>query len=351
MTTTEKTEKTTKRARSKSEEAAPAATFPYEFLEAKVTSDEVDPTDLIFAPFDSRANSDKVELDESFVKDIQANGILQAPLVTLVRDVATGKTGYMLVAGRQRVRAAIQLKMKTIQVTVRTMTLLDALVACGSENMKRKRLSFFDEATYMRMLVEEHNLTRTNLAQRLDISNAKVTQYLAVFELDERVQKMVRKGNFGDQVATKVREIKNFTDGDVQYAVALKAVEKGWTSDDIKEAYARFEAKEAEREKARKEKEKAKASAKKAAKGGAEEEEESEEEEAPASKFDASKISVIKPNYIHSLLDMVQARIDKIRSVEDEKDIDVEKLAFERGKLEGLKLAGGLKALPKSLEE
>lgn len=338
-------EKPTKK--SKKSEAVETTQFPFDFLEAKDAAGAVDPKTLIFAPFDSRADSEAVKLDQSFVEDIKANGILQPVLVTPVHDKTTGKDGLMLIAGRQRTRAALELGLKTIPVHIRSMSLIDALVACGAENTKRRQLSFFDEASYMRLLTADHGMTATEVARKLGVSNAKVSQYLAVFKLDPRVQKLVKKGDFGAGVSTKIRPLGEIEDGEVQYQIAMLAIAKEWTSDDIAEAVARYHAKEEAKEEARREREKAKKAAKKAAASGdAEEAEEAEEEEAPASKFDIAKITPIKKEHIHALLDSVTAKIDKLRAAEE---VDEGKLGYQRGMLDGLKLAGGLKDLPKSV--
>ena len=72
----------------------------------------------------------------------------------------------------------------------------------------------------------------------------------------------------------------------------------------------------------------------------------SEEEDEPM--FDPKAIAPLKKAEFHALLEAVGAKIEKMRSKDS---VDEAKLAYERGKLDGLKLATGLKALPKSLAE
>jgi ParB/RepB/Spo0J family partition protein len=335
--------------------AAPPAdavdSFGYEMLEADSSAANVDPKTLIFPPFDSRADSEQVKLDPSFAEDVKANGVLQPPLVTPVRHRETGKTGFLIVAGRQRVRAAIaanNAKNKVIPVHVKTMTVKEAVIACGIENIKRKALSFWDEASYMRMLKEEFGLKQTEIKDQLGVADSKVSQYLAVFDLDERVQKLVRRGQLDPGAGTKVRALKALKDPDQQYALATKAIEAGWTSDDIEEAVTRLEAKAAAAEKAARERDKAKKAS--AEEGGSTRGRaaaaSSEEEDEPM--FDPKAIAPLKKAEFHALLEAVGAKIEKMRSKDS---VDEAKLAYERGKLDGLKLATGLKALPKSLAE
>lgn len=349
MTTDEKSTKAkSKKAATMTDDAREV--FPFDFLTVDKEFVSVDPSELIIAPFDSRADGDE-KLDPTFVQDIKTNGILQPVLATPVKDRASGEKKLMLLAGRRRLRAAIELGLEKIPVHVKAMTLPDALVACGSENMKRRALSFYDEAAYYRTLEVDYKMTRTDIARRLSVSNAKVTQVLALFNLDPRVQKMIRKGDLGQAVVMKIRPLAQVEDPEVQYSIAQRAAEKEWTAEDIAETVERYLAKEEEKakEKAKKEKEKEKAKkAKKAAKdGGAEEEAEEEESEEETSKFDRKSMALTDLDSLHALLDSVSYKIDKMRA--SDKEIDEGKLQFERGKLEGLKLASGLKALPKSI--
>lgn len=345
MTTTE----TTKKSRKAAVPAADAVdSFPFEMLEATKSADNVDPNTLIFPSFDSRAESDAVKFEPGFAEDVKARGILQPPLVTPVRDRSTGKTGLLIVAGRQRVRAAIAAdndKNRLIPVHIKTMTLKEAVIACGVENIKRKSLSFWDEADYMRRLRDDFNMKQTEIKTELGVTDSKVSQFLAVFDCDDRVQKMVRKGQLEPGTGTKIRALKGVKDGDNQYAIALKAVEKGWTSDDIDEAVKRLEAKLESQAAAAKER----AEAKKAKKdGGGEEaaEVEAAVEAVEEDKYSLDSITAVKALDLRALLNSVDAKISRMRSKDN---VDEAKLAYERGKLDGLKLASGLKALPKSI--
>lgn len=314
-------------------------------LPGGVAPTEAAPRDLIEAPFDSRAQP--VKPDPTFVADVAQNGILQSLLVAPVRNKKTGEVGLMLIAGRTRRNVALELSLKTVPVLVKEMTFLDASIACGSENLKRQNLSFYDEACYYRDLMATHRLKGVDLAAKLSISSAKVTQYTLVFRLDPRVQKLIQKGNLTGGVATKIRELAKIEDPEVQYEVSLRASKENWATSDIQtfvESYLAKERDKAERA-AQREKDKAK-KAKAAKSGGAEESEEEEAEESkPASKFDPAKVALIKKADLLALLDQSSARLQKLRA----NDADVGKIKYEQGFLAGLKSAGSLKALPKSI--
>ena len=325
--------------RKKAPEIAPE--FAFDFLEAEGPFVEVAPSALIFAPFDSRANSEELKLDPKFVESIKSEGILQPPLATPVRERATGKTGLMLIAGRQRVRAAKELGLKTIQVSVKTMTLLDAHVACIVENTKRKGLSFWDEAINMRRLRDEAGMKQGDIAKRLGFADSKISQYLAVFDLDERVQKLVARGTLDPGANTKVRALKGIEDPDMQYGLATKAIEQGWSAEEIEVAVAKLKAKA--EEKARREREKAKAEGTAGTRGRAAAETDDGNDEP---KFDSASIEPVKKAALTSVVNHVYESVQRLKAKDG---VDPEKLAYEQGKLDGLKMAAGLKSIPKSV--
>lgn len=320
--------------------AAPTAavSFPYTILEVGTrTAANVDPKSLLIAPFDSRSDVG-AKLDPEFVKDVKEHGILQPVLTIRVRD-EKGVESDMLIAGRMRLQAALENNLKTIPIHSKTMTLEEAVIACGIENLKRKSLCFWDEACYMKMLRDEYGLKQTQIKEKLGISDAKVSQALAVFTLDERVQKLVRKGSLEPGTNTKVRSLKALEDGDDQYSLAVKAIEGEWTSDDIDEAVTRLEAKRSAQAAAAEARAKGKEEGDDAGDGGG-------APRGPKASFDPKAVSPIKKADFIALLEGVTAKIEKMRSKDN---VDPEKLAFERGKLEGLKLGTSLKALPKSI--
>lgn len=346
--TTASAKKSSKKAPEAEAEAAGApAVFPYTLLDAPEEGTiEVDPKTLIVAPFDSRADS-AAKLPPAFVEDIRVNGVLQAPLAVKVRDNATGKTHIMVCAGRRRVRAAIEAGIAKIKVDVRTMTLEDALFAAGSENIQRQALTFYDEAVYLRSLKDDYGMSGTSIAKRLGISNSKVSQTLMVFDLDPRVQKLIAKGELTGGVATKIRPLKDIEDGDVQHEIVLKGIADAWTAPDFKEAVDAYLAREAEKARRKAEKDEKKAAGKSDKKASASEDDEDDGE--VSDKYDTKSITIVtKKESIAMLLNSIDRKLGKLNGVEEEARDEV-KIAFEKGKLEGVKLVAGLKALPKSI--
>lgn len=347
MSDSKKSKKSENPSTSEAEQALEYTFVSISDLPGGVAPATVNPRDLIEAPFDSRAQP--VKLDPSFLSDVQQNGILQSLLAVPVRNKKTGEVGLMLIAGRTRRNAALELSLKSVPVLVKEMTFLEAALACGSENLKRQNLSFYDEACYYRDLMATHRLKGVELAAKLSVSSAKITQYTMVFKLDPRVQKLIQKGNLAGGVATKIRDLAKIEDPEVQYEVALRAAKEEWDSRDIEDFVNKYLAKEAEKAEraAAREKEKAKKerAAKRAAAGEPEEEEEEEKDEKPASKFDPAKVVPIKKGELLAMLDRTSLRLQKLRA----NGADDAKIQYEQGFLNGLKSAASLKALPKSI--
>jgi hypothetical protein len=180
-----------------------------------------------------------------------------------------------------------------------------------------------------------------DIAKRLGVADSKISQYLAVFDLDERVQKLVAKGNLDPGANTKVRALKGVDDPDMQYALATKSIEQGWTAEEIEVAVSKLKAKA--EEKARRDREKAKAEGG-ATRGRAAATEEAAEADEP--KFDSSSVEPVKKAALTSVVNHVYEAVQRLKAKDN---VDPEKLAYEKGKLDGLKMAAGLKAIPKSL--
>jgi ParB/RepB/Spo0J family partition protein len=345
MTTTETTPKKSRKAATPTVDAVD--TFPFEMLEATKTADNVDPNSLIFPNFDSRADSENIKLEPSFADDVKANGILQPPLVTPVRHKGDRQGRPLIVAGRQRVRAAIAAandKNRVIPVHIKTLTLLQAVIACGVENIKRRSLSFWDEANYMRSLRDEFGLKQTQIKDELGVADSKVSQYLAVFDCDDRVQKMVRKGQLEPGTGTKIRAaqgrqgwgraIRDCRQGDRE-GLDRRRHRRGGQAPGGQARGGREGGQGGVRRRRRRRR-----TARLETEAEAEVEAEAEE------KYALDAIAIVKAAELRALLNSIDAKISRMRSREN---VDESKLAYERGKLDGLKLASGLKALPKSI--
>jgi len=125
------------------------------------------------------------ELSESLKKD----GLLQ-PLV-----VRENSTGYIIIAGERRYRAARLAGMTEVPVVVMDeVSDIRMLELALVENIHRENLNPIEAAQAYRRLVNECNLTQNELASRVGKSRAAVANQMRLLTLPETVQTMITSG-------------------------------------------------------------------------------------------------------------------------------------------------------------
>lgn len=126
------------------------------------------------------------ELAES----IREKGILQ-PLV--VRPAPDGE-GYELIAGERRLRAARQLGLAEVPVTVREGDGRELLELALIENIQRENLNPMEEARAYRQLIGEFGLTQEEVASRVGKERSTIANFLRLLHLPGSVQKRLEAG-------------------------------------------------------------------------------------------------------------------------------------------------------------
>jgi ParB family chromosome partitioning protein len=138
------------------------------------------------------------ELADSF----KQNGIMQ-PLVVNKKD-----SGYTVVAGERRLRAARMAGLESVPVVVydeidNTRMLEMALV----ENIQRQNLNPLELAEAYRRLIDECSLTQHQLAERVGKSRAAVANQLRLLTLPESVRSLVRDGRLTEGHARAILSV------------------------------------------------------------------------------------------------------------------------------------------------
>jgi ParB family chromosome partitioning protein len=122
-------------------------------------------------------------------QSIESAGLMQ-PLV--VR--AKGK-GFELIAGERRLRALTLLKRTEAPVVIHDVDDQIAAEWALIENLQREDLNPMERATAMQRLVVEFDLTHEELADRLGLKRASVTNILSLNHLDAKTAALVRAGS------------------------------------------------------------------------------------------------------------------------------------------------------------
>ena len=129
---------------------------------------------------------------EAGIKELAASirevGILQ-PLV--VRSTATG---FELIAGERRLRAAKEAGLDRVPVLIRQAGDNESMELALVENLQREDLNPLETAAAYQTLMEGFGLTKEQLAHRLGKSRAAVTNTLRLAQLPDRIRALLADG-------------------------------------------------------------------------------------------------------------------------------------------------------------
>lgn len=165
--------------------AAPAAPPPVSDTPREV------PIHLIIAnPWQPREHFDEQALEE-LAQSIREMGVL-SPL--LVRKRPEDGSGYQLIAGERRFRAAQRAGLKKVPVLVRELTDLEALEIALVENLQRQDLNVIEEAEGYQRLAEEFSLTQEKISERVGKARATVANAMRLLALEPQVRGLVASG-------------------------------------------------------------------------------------------------------------------------------------------------------------
>jgi ParB family chromosome partitioning protein len=146
---------------------------------------------------------------------IREVGVLQ-PIV-----VRPGETGYELVAGERRLRAAKLAGLATIPAVVRPTDDAEGLREALIENIHREDLGPLELAEAFQELLEDLGATQEQLAERLGMSRPHVANTLRLLQLPPEVQELVGERRLS---AGHARALLGLQDGQAMASLALRAV-------------------------------------------------------------------------------------------------------------------------------
>jgi len=136
-------------------------------------------------PYQPRSVFDPERLAE-LADSIRHQGVIQ-PVV--VRPLPGGD--YQLIAGERRWRAAQQAGIDRIPALIREVGDEVAVAMALVENIQRENLNPIEEATALRRLVDEFQLTHQEAAEAVGRSRSAVSNLLRLLELSREVRELV----------------------------------------------------------------------------------------------------------------------------------------------------------------
>jgi ParB family chromosome partitioning protein len=142
-------------------------------------------------PFQPRHDVAGHEFDE-LVASIRSHGVLQ-PVVARPVD-----SGFQIVAGERRFRAAQAAGLATIPAVVREITDREALEVALVENLRREDLNPMERARAYLRLSGEFGLTQEEVADAVGGSRSSVANTLRLMDLPEEVQQAIDQGRLSE---------------------------------------------------------------------------------------------------------------------------------------------------------
>ena len=165
-----------------------------------------------FQPRKIMGENEITELSES-IKEL---GVLQPILVKQI------DSGYELIAGERRLRAAQRAGLQDIPaMVVETEPLTQQIIALV-ENIQRKNLSAIEEALCLQDIISKTAWSQTELSRRTGRSQASIANKLRLLRLDPSVQELVVAGKLGERQARSLLSLSV----EEQKLLAQKAVDE-----------------------------------------------------------------------------------------------------------------------------
>src|SRR5262245_58309859 len=168
-------------------------------------------------PHQARKTFDEDDL-ASMADSIRSNGVLQPLVVRRIGD------RYQLIAGERRLRAARIAGLAAVPVRVVDFNDQQVLEASLVENIQRTDLNPIEKAQGFKDYLERFHVTHEELARRLGLARATITNLLGLLELPTEIQDEVRRG----QITTgHAKILKGINDPDRQMSLCKEIISRG----------------------------------------------------------------------------------------------------------------------------
>lgn len=156
-----------------------------------VRADQMVALDRIRPNPDQPRRSFSAEALQELSESIKEKGVIQ-PLI--VRTDPNNASGFEIVAGERRWRAAQLAKLHEVPVIVRELSDVEVLEVAIIENIQRADLNPIDEAAGYRQLIDRFGHTQEQLAQAMGKSRSHITNLMRLLNLPNDVQTQVIEG-------------------------------------------------------------------------------------------------------------------------------------------------------------
>lgn len=176
------------------------------------------PIDLITPnPEQPRTDLDEEQIQQ-LADSIRKVGILQPIIVRPLGE------RYQIIAGERRWRAAKTAGLERVPVRVMATDEVQSLELALIENLQREDLNPIEEARGYRQLLTAHQMTQSELADRVSKSRSAITNTLRLLDLPDEVQDLVYEGKLS---AGHARAVLSVADEAARVRLANKIAAEG----------------------------------------------------------------------------------------------------------------------------
>lgn len=148
------------------------------------------------------------EFDESALETLKDSvkriGIIEPLLVRRLPG-----SGYELIAGERRLRAARLAGLRTVPAMVREYNDAEASEIALIENIQREDLNAIEEARAYQRLMKDFGLTQDDMAKKIGRSRSHIANFLRLLKLEAQVQEYVAGGTLSMGQAKPLLALEN----------------------------------------------------------------------------------------------------------------------------------------------
>lgn len=164
-------------------------------------------------------------------QSIKQHGVIQ-PII-----VRKTMTGYELVAGERRWRAAQLAGLKVVPAVVRDYSDGEMTEIALIENLQRENLNSIEEGAAYRRMMEEFGLTQEEVARKIGRSRSLIANMVRMLNLHPEVQDHVSRGTL---TMGQARPLLAIEDGELQREAANTIIEEDLSARDAEELVKRL---------------------------------------------------------------------------------------------------------------
>ena len=190
-----------------------------EYPEEKNNEEESGIKNISISLLDRNENQPRKTFDEKSLSElaesIKTYGIIQ-PLVVVKRN-----NRYLIVAGERRFRAAKIAGIKEVPVVVKEMTDQEIREVALVENLQRENLNPIESAKAIQELINKHNLTQEQIADKIGKSRPLIANTLRLLTLCPEVIKLIENNKLSAGHARTLVVVEN---PEIQLQIAELAI-------------------------------------------------------------------------------------------------------------------------------